>query len=107
MVSAIQEVALRMCFARRFFLLFLLMATFATTGQALSMDWDGNVRAAAIKSFTFTYGGGTVADSTYQHVGIHNITFTRVPEINPAWTAAGSCIVAAALKLRHSAKFRK
>jgi hypothetical protein len=63
----------------------------------------------AIKSFTFTYGSGsgTVPDPTYQHVGIHDITFVPVPEINPAWSALGSCLVAAALILRHSAKFRK
>jgi hypothetical protein len=74
---------------------------------------NGNVTisfgATAIKSFTFTYGSGsgTVADPTYQHVGIHDITFTPVPEINPMWTAIGSCIIATTLILRHSAKFRK
>jgi len=74
---------------------------------------NGNVTisfgSAAIKSFTFTYGSGsgTVADPTYQHIGLSDITFTPVPEINPAWTAVGSCLLAAALILRHSAKFRK
>jgi hypothetical protein len=74
---------------------------------------NGNVTISfgttAIKSFTFTYGSGsgTVPDPTYQHVGIHDITFTPVPEINPAWSALASCLVAAALILRHSAKFRK
>ena len=74
---------------------------------------NGNVTisfgATAIRSFTFTYGSGsgTVADPTYQHVGIHDISFTPVPEINPAWSALGSCLIAAALILRHSAKFRK
>jgi hypothetical protein len=64
---------------------------------------------AAITSFTFTYGSGsgTVADPTYQHIGIHDIAFTPVPEINPTWTAVGSCLAAVALILRHSAKFRK
>jgi hypothetical protein len=64
---------------------------------------------AAITSFTFTYGSGsgTVPDPTYQHMGIHDITFTPVPEINPTWSAVGSCLVAAVLILRHSAKFRK
>jgi hypothetical protein len=43
---------------------------------------NGNVTISfgttAIKSFTFTYGSGsgTVPDPTYQHVGIHDITFT-------------------------------
>jgi hypothetical protein len=41
------------------------------------------------------------------HAVAHDITFTPVPEINPAWSAVGSCLVAAALILRHSAKFRK
>jgi hypothetical protein len=65
--------------------------------------------ATAIKSFTFTYGSGsgTVDDPTYQHVGLSDITFTPVPEINPAWSAIGSCLLAAALILRHGAKFRK
>jgi hypothetical protein len=65
----------------------------------------------AIKSFTFTYGsgnGGGSADPTFQHVGIHDITYlAAVPEINPAWGAIGSCLVAAVLILRHGAKFRK
>lgn len=74
---------------------------------------NGNVTisfgATAIKSFTFTYGSGsgTVPDPTYQHVGMHDITFTPVPEVNPAWSAVGSCLLAAALILRHRAKFRK
>ena len=75
---------------------------------------NGNViisfGATAIKSFTFTYGSGGpsgVPDPTYQHVGISDITFTPVPELNPAWSAVGSCLIAAVLILRHSAKFRK
>jgi hypothetical protein len=85
----------------------------ASTVDTGAGSGSGNVTisfgTAAIKSFTFTYGSGsgTVADPTYQHVGIHDISFTPVPEINPAWSALGSCLVAAALILRHSAKFRK
>ena len=74
-----EEVALCMCFARRFSLLVLLLAPFATTGQAMTAL--GN--------------------------GVSWIAFTPVSKINPAWTAVGSCIVALALILRHSAKFRK
>ena len=68
-----------------------------------------NFGATAIRSFTFTYGSGSApgADPTYQHVGMHDITFTPVPELNPAWSALGSCLLAAVLILRHSAKFRK
>jgi hypothetical protein len=84
-----------------------------STADTGATSGNGNVTitfgATAIKSFTFTYGSGsgTVADPTYQHVGIGDITFAPVPEMNPAWTAFGSCLVAAALILRHSAKFRK
>jgi hypothetical protein len=65
--------------------------------------------ANAIKSFTFVYGSGSnaPADPTTQGIALHDITFTPVPEINPAWSAVGSCLVAFALILRHSAKFRK
>jgi hypothetical protein len=100
----------------------------ALTGTGLSQVVDGNVSTTdlgpgsgagnvtisfgsnAIKSFVFTYGSGGpsgVTDPTYQHVGIYNVSFTPVPEINPAWSAVGSCLFAAALILRHSAKFRK
>jgi hypothetical protein len=74
---------------------------------------NGNVTitfgAAAIKSFTFTYGSGSApgVDPTYQHIGLHDISFTPVPELNPTWSALGSCLLAAALILRHSARFRK
>ena len=86
------------------------IASVADTGPT---SGNGNVTitfgTTAIKSVTFTYGIGssTIPDPTYQHVGIHDITFTRVPEINPTWTALGSCILAAVLIFRHSAKFRK
>ena len=64
---------------------------------------------ASIRSFTFSYGSGsaTANDPTYQHIGLHDISFTPVPEINPAWTAMLSCLAAGALVLRHRANFRK
>jgi hypothetical protein len=86
------------------------IATANDTGAGSS---NGNVTisfgATAIKSFTFTYGSGsgTAADPTYQHIGIYDINFTPVPEINPAWSAVGSCLVAFGLILRHRANFRK
>jgi hypothetical protein len=86
---------------------------FASVADTGATSGNGNVTISfgttAIRSFTFTYGSGsgTVPDPTYQHVGIHDITFTPVPEINSTWSAVGSCILAAALILRHSAKFRK
>jgi hypothetical protein len=65
--------------------------------------------ASAIKSFTFVYGSGANAptDPTTQGIALHDISFTPVPEINPAWGAIGSCLVAVGLVLRHGAKFRK
>ena len=86
----------------------------ASTADLGAGSGNGNVTisfgATAIKSFTFTYGSGGpsgVTDPTYQHVGMYDVTFTPVPELNPVWSAFGSCLVAAALILRHSAKFRK
>ena len=69
-----------MCLVRRFFLLVLLIAASATTGRAATSHYDGIAWVAP---------------------------FPRISEIDPAWTAVGSCILAAALILRHSAKFRK
>jgi hypothetical protein len=69
-----------MWFARHFSLLFLLIAAFAPGGYAATSDGGGITWIAAL---------------------------TPAPEINPAWTAVGSCILATALILRHSAKFRK
>lgn len=74
---------------------------------------NGNVTisfgANAIRSFTFTYGSGsgTVADPTYQHIGMSNVVFTPVPEMNSAFGASLSCIVAMLLVLRHNARYRK
>lgn len=84
-----------------------------STGSTSS---DGNVTidfgTNAIKSFTFVYGSGTGltgnnVDPTDQKIGIYNINFTPVPEINPAWSALVSCIVAGGLILRHRASHRK
>jgi len=64
---------------------------------------------AKIKSFTFTYGSGsgTVADPTYQHIGMSDVVFTPVPEMNPAFGTSFSCIVATLLVLRHNARRRR
>lgn len=73
---------------------------------------NGNVTISftgPITSFSFVYGAGTntIADPTQQQISMSNLTFTPVPEINPTWSAVGSCLLAAVLILRHSAKFRK
>lgn len=85
----------------------------ATTSDTGASSNSANVTisfgANAIKSFTFTYGSGsgTIADPTYQHIGLGDITFTPVPEMNPAWGALVSCFLATALVLRHRGNFRK
>jgi hypothetical protein len=87
------------------------------TGTASAVDTgagsqNGNITisfgANAITSLTFTYGSGSAfADPTYQHIGIHDISFTPVPEINPAWTAVLSCLAAGGLVLRHRSICRR
>jgi len=87
------------------------------TGNASNSDigagsGNGNVTisfgANAIRSFTFTYGSGPAfADPTFQHVGIHDLSFTPVPEINPAWTAGISCFAAAGLLWHRRNRFRR
>ena len=55
----------------------------------------------AIRSFTFTYadGLGSKPNPTFQNISIGDISFTPVPEINPAMTASGSCIAAMGLTI--------
>lgn len=61
-----------------------------------------------VRSITFSYGaGGLFADPTYQHIGIYDVSFTPVPETNPAWFGTLSCIAAAFLIRRHNARFHK
>lgn len=62
----------------------------------------------AIRSLTFTYGSSTMfANPTYQHIGIHDLSFTPIPEANPAVMSVLSCMAAAALILRHRARARR
>ncbi len=83
-------------------------STGATSGDA---NVTINFGTAAIKSFTFVYGSGTLigsnTDPSQQKIGLYNIGFTPVPEINPSWSAVISCLAAAGLILRHRAKVRK
>lgn len=84
------------------------LSTGATSADAnVTIDFGTN----SIKSFTFVYGSGTLlgnkTDPTDQKIGIYNINFTPVPEINPAWSAVVSCLAAAGLILRHRANVRK
>lgn len=87
------------------------------TGTAATSDLgagsgDGNVTIDfgpnAIKSFTFTYGSGPLfADPTFQHIGIYDISFTPVPEMNPLWPSVLSCATAAGFVLRLRKRARK
>ena len=122
MVSAIQKVA-PMWFARRFALTFLSIVAFSTIAQAFVLDWDGNTWTAETQSNScdvpgaeafsgsgisqIVGGSDTTAQATNQNVDLQDIAFTRVPEINPAWSAVVSCLAAAALILRHRANLRK
>jgi hypothetical protein len=72
------------------------------TGTASTVDTGagsgaGNAtitfNATDIRSITFTYASTSMfANPTYQHIGIDNITYTVVPEINPSWFSLLGCI---------------
>jgi hypothetical protein len=85
------------------------IATVSDTGTGAGA---GNVMISfgttAITSFTFTYGSGATqkSDPTGQHMGLHDITFTPVPEINPAFSAIGSCLMAVGLVFHHRSRVR-
>ncbi|MEY2549462.1 MAG: hypothetical protein QOD64_2044 [Verrucomicrobiota bacterium] len=79
---------------RHFFLASLLGSFFIATSRAVTLGWD-----------TVTSAAGSLSNSYDFAIG--DVIFTPAPEINPAWSAFGSCLIAAALILRHSAKFRK
>ena len=82
------------------------IATVADTSAAgtVLVDFGAN----AIRSFTFTYGSGATqkADPTAQHMGLHDITFTPVPEVNPALAGAFSCLAATGLMFFHRARVK-
>ena len=48
--------------------------------------------ATDVRSVTFTYGSTTMfANPTYQHIGIHNITYSVVPEVNMTFVSLSFC----------------
>jgi hypothetical protein len=87
------------------------------TGNASVLDTgagsgDGNATISfsgnAIRSITFSYGSGMLyANPTYQHIGLYDVTFTPVPEVNPAIAAAFSCLAAMLLIRYHNGRMRK
>jgi hypothetical protein len=81
------------------------------SGSGLTQQLDGNVAAANNSSngnATLSFGATIITDifftfsntagaPRYQDIGISDITFTPVPEINPAAASALSCAFAAGL----------
>ena len=80
------------------------LGTGSGAGNATISFLSDNIRSI---SFVYGSGSGAAADPTYQHIGIGDIDYSPVPEINPAWTALASCFAAGVLVLRHRANFRK
>lgn len=81
------------------------------TGTGLTYELDGNGAApnnSGNGNATISFGstiitdvffnfGNTAGAPRYQDIGISDITFTPVPEINPAMAAVTSCVIAAGL----------
>ena len=77
--------------------------SFVVNGAGLSPDSGigsnaGNLLitfSQPITSLSFVFGNGaSITNPAYQTIGIHDINFSPVPEINPAFVAAGLCAVA-------------
>ena len=63
--------------------------------------------SSGIRSVTFTFSNATGAPNPgTQNVSLHDINFTPVPEINPALSAIGSCLMAAAVAFHHRNRVR-
>ena len=60
---------------------------------------DGNAtisfNASGIRSITFTFGAGgnSAVNPTFQDISLHDITFSPVPETNPAGITVGVCLL--------------
>ena len=96
--------------------------TVTVTGSGLTYVFEGNGAAANNTSngnVTLSFGATIITDifftfsntagaPRYQDIALGDISFTPVPEINPAATAAGSCLLAFGLTVfaRHRARLR-
>lgn len=74
----------------------------ATVPDSGAGSGNGNATltfGGAIRSVTFVYqdGLGSRPNPTYQDIAISDITFSPIPEINPALSAAVSCFIAVAV----------
>ena len=83
--------------------------SFVVNGAGLSPDSGpgsnaGNLSISfsqPIRSLSFIFGNGaSIGDPVYQTIGIHDINFTPVPEMNPAYLAIGLCGIVTAGALR-------
>jgi hypothetical protein len=86
-------------------------STVTLTGSGLTQQLAGNAAAANNSgngNATISFGSTLIYDvfftfsntagaPRYQDIGIGDITFTPVPEINPAVASAGSCLLAAGM----------
>ena len=84
-----------MSFARRF-LLILFLGSFVPHAQAVTLDWDG-----------VTWTAGSLSNSYDIDPVRPGNDITVTVSGNTTLLQPGSCVLAAALILRHSAKFRK
>jgi hypothetical protein len=81
------------------------------TGNTPSLDTSGNGNvtisfgANVIKGFAFTFDNSS-GPPRVQEFALHDINFTPVPEINPAFAAVGSCLTAIGLIFHHRARVR-
>ena len=93
--------------SHRYLPIFLGVFAFATLVGGVTLDWqESNAVATPVMTTPDRVDPSTV-ENNVATTDKHAVTFATVPEINPGWSAVGSCLVAAALILRHSAKFRK
>lgn len=54
-----------------------------------------NFNATGIRSITFTFGAGgnSAVNPIFQDISLHDLTFSPVPEVNPALAAACTCLL--------------
>jgi hypothetical protein len=78
-----------------------------TAIQRVSLSSRDMCRFLLLFLFALVLATSAWAAAPCPQVAFQHITLTAAPELNPLWTSIGSFVLAAALILRHSAKFRK